>query len=252
MVNTWIIAALTLLGTALFRLSGALAQEASVIEPSGLQAEGTVFYLAGSKGYLIGAAHSVRHCGHPFVERSTGRLYPVELTQVDDANDFSLLHDPAAPAGDDGLPLAQRLSPALGETVLVYGFPYLIPLHGQGTLLVGNVVGFGGTQLGSSQFDPSIIRISMQLVAGFSGGPLVDTTGGVVGIASSVERFGSLSSASAASGNQLNFASGGEKLALFLDAAKVSYTQQANLTERPLTDIAAAIEKASVVLFCGL
>jgi S1-C subfamily serine protease len=219
-------------------------------DASALRSEGTAFYIAGESGSLVTAAHAVRNCARVYIKRPQGPLIPVAVARIDGATDLALLHDGTRPAGI-GLPVSQQAQPLLGEAVMLYGFPLLAVLQGQGTLLVGVISGFGGTRLGSTQFDPDLLRISMNLKLGFSGAALVDQTGGVVGVASSVEFFGSLGANPPTSSTVLNFVTSSVSFRGFLDTAKVSYKKAADAGQRSTPDIAATLQKASVVVFCG-
>jgi S1-C subfamily serine protease len=210
---------------------------------------GTGFYLAGSNGMLLTAAHVVHDCAHIVTRRPSGQFLDLAKASIDVAADLALLRDPTSPRGL-GLLIAKAVMPLLGEPVMVYGYGLFGPLHGAGSILVGNVTGFGGTRLDTRDFDPDLIRISTDLKVGFSGGPVVDGSGGVIGVASSVETIGLRGSNDVRTTATLNFVAGGNALQKFLDGSGISYSKVADSRSRPTTTIATALQYAAVPLFC--
>jgi S1-C subfamily serine protease len=211
---------------------------------------GTGFYLAGSNGMLLTAAHVIHDCAHIVTRRPSGQFVGLEKNSIDVAADLALLHDPTSPRGL-GLLVAKVVMPLLGEPVMVYGYGLFGPLHGAGTILVGNVTGFGGMRLDTRDFDPDLIRISTDLKVGFSGGPVVDGSGGVIGVASSVETIGLRGSNDGRATATLNFVAGGNALQKFLVGSGISYSKVTDSRSRPTTAIAATLQYAAVPLFCA-
>src|SRR5665213_3371616 len=245
----YVVSALLLI---LLTISTVSAEPSSPASPSNAapKGAGSGFYLAGSNGALVTAAHVVRDCAHILAKRSSGQFVALEASSIDVADDLALLRDSSG-GHRVGLPIAKEVTPLLGEPVMTYGFGLFGPLHGEGSLLVGNVTGFGGLRLGTRAFNPVIIRISMDLKFGFSGAPVVDASGGIVGVASSVETIGLRGSNDSRNTVTLNLVAGGVSLQKFLGSSKISYSRLTHSRSQSPTTIAAAMQHATVPLFCA-
>lgn len=128
-----------------------------------------------SNGLIVTNHHVIAH-GKPRVTLDDGREYPARILAQDAEIDLALLqiepHDlPAAPIADSrGL--------RVGQMVMAIGHPW-----GQrACLTTGIVSGLSQVQTRGKRGSAPVIRSDVRLAPGNSGGPLVNASGGVVGI----------------------------------------------------------------------
>jgi serine protease Do len=134
-------------------------------------------------GLIITNAHVVRRSS-PKVILPDGREFQSRLLGYDKFNDLAALAIdpdsadlPAVTPGD-----SRALRP--GEVVIALGFPWGIT----GSATAGNVVATGGGMPDMPGGDPDagasreLVAVSLHLRPGYSGGPLLDSAGRVVGV----------------------------------------------------------------------
>ena len=136
-------------------------------------ASGTAFVVA--DGRLITNNHVVEGCGRMVARNAAGAEQPAPVLATDRVRDLALLSVPAS----FGPPLTFRSSPDVrrGETVVTYGFPLFGLLSKGPTLTTGDVSALSGLRDNQSNF-----QISAPVQPGNSGGPLLDSSGNVVGV----------------------------------------------------------------------
>jgi serine protease Do len=128
----------------------------------------------GSDGLIITNAHVVRRQS-PRVILPDGQVVPSRILAVDPGNDLAALAVDAA-----NLPAARPGSSRgleAGQWVMAMGHPWGIT----GSLTSGLVVGVGSGLPGMPS-DRELVAVSLHLRPGYSGGPLVDAQGRVVGV----------------------------------------------------------------------
>jgi serine protease Do len=129
-------------------------------------------------GLIITNNHVVGR-GPITVELCDGRLLPAKVIARNRKNDLAALEVresglPAAPIGDSA-------NLRVGELVIAVGNPFGV----RGNATLGIISGVGNaTWMG--QADRDVIHADVALAPGNSGGPLVDATGHVIGIASMI------------------------------------------------------------------
>jgi serine protease Do len=157
-----------------FGALNARVQRSLVIVHDGHQGAGAgVVWRAG--GYIVTNHHVIAH-RRIGVTLADGRECPARLVADLPEMDLALLQV-------DGLdlpvaPIADSRGLRVGQIVLAAGHPW-----GQrGAVSVGIVSGLGTAQAGGRRGAIPVIRSDVGLAPGNSGGPLVNTAGGVVGI----------------------------------------------------------------------
>ena len=127
-------------------------------------------------GYLVTNHHVIAHGRRLFATLPDGQELPVVLTAQEAEIDLALLQveapnlPPALVADSRGL--------RVGQIVLAVGHPW-----GQrGVVTRGIISGLGTAQTRGERGSVPIIRSDVLLAPGNSGGPLVNTAGGVIGI----------------------------------------------------------------------
>lgn len=134
-------------------------------------------FIVSSDGAIITAAHGVDGCRSLTVAPSGAP--PVETTEinVDKSVDLALLKTklsgPIHP-----LPLRNDPAPRVGEPVYLLGYPLQRPLlPGHPSFFEAVVAGMGGLR-----GDPQVFRLSILVLPGMSGAPVLDARGRVIGI----------------------------------------------------------------------
>ena len=128
-----------------------------------------------SDGLIITNAHVIRR-SKPQVVFGDGKTLPAEVLGIDRENDLAAIKVeakdlPAAEAGNSR-------EMGTGQMVIALGHPWGII----GAVTSGMVVGSGQNLAGMPGGDRELIAISLHLRPGFSGGPLIDDQGRVVGV----------------------------------------------------------------------
>jgi serine protease Do len=148
---------------------------------------GTGFFVAPK--YVLTAYHVVEKCHKIFIKYPTYRSEQAFIIGHDKKNDLAVLKTEMTHMG-----LAKfRLRARLGENVYSYGFPYGNVLSSSGNFTSGLVSALTGFD-----DDSGLIQVSSPLQPGNSGGPLMDSSGAVIGISKGI--LGTLMAAEAAGG----------------------------------------------------
>jgi formylglycine-generating enzyme required for sulfatase activity len=183
---------------------------------------GTGFLIA--PNFLITNSHVVQGCASVKVKNESGRLRSL-VVDADPLTDLALLQVSKL----DG-PFATLRSPTsieLGEPVMVFGFPLSGSLTSGGNFTSGLVSGLRGLNELKSEF-----QITAPVQPGNSGGPVLDTSGHVIGVV--VAKLDAIKAA-AATGDipqNINFAVTAEALNAFLLKNKVPVNYSS--TRKPL------------------
>jgi serine protease Do len=149
---------------------------------------GTGFFVAPK--YILTSYHVVEKCiGQIHVKYPTYRSEKAYISSYDKKVDLALLKTDMPHRA-----IAQfRLRGKLGESVASYGFPYGNVLSTSGNFTLGNVSALSGPE-----DDSSMIQVSTPIQPGNSGGPLMDSSGVIIGVSEGI--FGTLEMAKLAGG----------------------------------------------------
>ncbi len=203
---------------------------------------GSGFFVS-EEGHVLSNAHVVKGCRRLQVQPPGGEATDASLLASAAADDLALLKletDPAAAAQfRTGAPLRQ------GESVLAYGFPLAGALASSGNATVGHVTALAG--LGD---DSRLLQISAPVQPGNSGGPLLDASGGVVGVI--VGKLDALKTARAIGDipQNVNFAIKASVATNFLEAQGVPFATQPAGRALATEDIAARARAITVRVDC--
>ncbi len=134
---------------------------------------GTGFIVAA--GRMVTNNHVVEGCGRMVARNAAGTELPAPVLATDRRRDLALL---SVPAGF-GPPLSFRSAPDVrrGDSVVTYGFPLFGLLSNGPTLTTGDISALSGLRDNQDNY-----QISAPVQPGNSGGPLLDSSGNVVGI----------------------------------------------------------------------
>ena len=140
----------------------------------GLRATGTAFAVDGA-GYLLTSWHVVSRCGAIRV-RHGSRVLPARVSAVDTGLDLALLNTRQRL---DVAPASFRRDPVSpGEGVAVAGFSREVAGSGLLKVVAGEVA-----EIPPRRAETDAMRLSVPVDPGSSGGPVLDRSGRVVGVA---------------------------------------------------------------------
>jgi hypothetical protein len=236
-------------GTVVMRIvATALAISAAMLASGGAAAQG----LATGSGIVVAAggevltnAHVVEACSSIKLTFGDGSTEPGELVARDQQNDLALLRirrkfDPARVA-------VFRDAPPLrpGDSIVVLGYPLSGVLASGPNLTVGNVSALAG--LGD---DTRYIQISAPVQPGNSGGPLVDTSGHLVGIVTAKLDALRVARAIGDVPQNVNFALKAQLAREFLDSKLISYKTAPSTTRLAPADVGDIARPFTVYIAC--
>jgi S1-C subfamily serine protease len=200
---------------------------------------GSGFYV-GPDGHILTAAHVVRQCRRTSVETPGAQSQEAEVVAAEAGSDLALLRVGVRPSAFASLDPDVQVE--VGESLAAYGFPLTGTLASAGTLSVGHVAALSGVHDNGSRF-----QMSVDLQPGSSGGPVLDSTGAVVGVA--VTRLKSTSSASGFVPG-VNFAVGGYDIQSFLARSGIVGNFDLGRAHMPLQRIAQLARSYTVRVSC--
>jgi TPR repeat protein len=218
--------------------SAALPKGATVI----VRSTGTGFVVTRS-GFALTNAHVVPACTTLTVRAPDGSTHPATVIDRDPRIDLALLKvdhvfTHIAVFREDQ-PIRQ------GETVVVYGFPLTGVLADQGNLTEGMVSALAG--VGN---DSRLIQISAPVQQGNSGGPVVDTSGNIVGVVVSKLNALNMAKTTGDVAQNINFAIKGSVARGFLEANAVSYATAKSARKIDTPDLADRMKDYPVQVRC--
>ena len=219
------------------RLRIAENEQSSLLPKLNLWGTGTGFFVS-SRGEMLTNQHVIDGCLQVTVED-----YGVaEVVAADAGNDLALLHLPDADP-DTIKTAAFRDSPRVqrGETVVAIGFPLQGTLSSSGNITVGTISALVGYNEDIREF-----QFTAPIQPGNSGGPLLDSSGHVIGVVSSELVRGH----DDVTPQNVNFAIKTQIALIFLDSQEVAYRTAASTEQRETTDIADSAEEFTHLVEC--
>jgi len=200
-----------------------------------LAGTGTGFFVS-TDGYMLTNHHVIEGCEYVSVQ-DFGR---VEVVSSDKGNDLAVLKvdvdsAPAIAKFRNG-PRVQR-----GETVIVVGFPLQGTLSSSGNITVGTLSALVGYNEDIREY-----QFTAPIQPGNSGGPLLDSSGHVLGVVSAELVPTSLDLVP----QNVNFAIKTQLALAFLDAADVAYETADSTEELETTQIADQAETYTRLVEC--
>lgn len=134
---------------------------------------GTGFFI-NRQGQILTSFHVVSQCSAVRIKAAGKQFEPATIIARDQSNDLAILQ--ATPNAVTGkLRTGVEIRP--GENIVVYGFPLSSELSSTGSITTGIVNSVAGLK-----DDPRYLQISAPIQPGNSGGPLLDSSGTIVGI----------------------------------------------------------------------
>ena len=136
-------------------------------------------FMFGSKDYVITNWHVIRGAKNIKVKFLNGEKINAEVLLKDSKNDIAFLkleRSPQLPASS--LKIGNSSSVKMGDKVFTIGYPAHWVM-GQNPKYTEGVV----NALSGIKDDPTVFQISAQIQPGYSGGPIFDQSGNIIGIA---------------------------------------------------------------------
>lgn len=201
---------------------------------------GSGFFVS-KAGHVMTNAHVVKDCATITVRPDGATALPAQVLARDVTNDLVVLKV----AGPVEKTLSLRSSVRLGEGIAAFGFPHTDILATTGNFTLGNV-----TALAGLRDDSRHLQISAPVQAGNSGGPLLDTSGNVVGVVASKLNAIKVAGEQGDLPQNVNFAVKASLATSFLDANQVTYETGTLGDKLDPADLADKAKKASVFITC--
>jgi S1-C subfamily serine protease len=221
---------------------------ASAAAPSGAKApklvdiNGTGFVVS-PDGHILTNNHVISECVGDVRGNLTGEgAMKLRIVSTDEINDLALLQAPRSfkqPATLRGTPMRS------GESIIAIGYPFHGLLTSDFTVTSGIVSSLSGL-LNDTRF----LQISAPVQPGNSGGPLLDTSGNVVGVVA--EKINALKFAKATGDmpENINFAIKTGAVRDFLDNSVVSYQTSEPGAEMKTEQIASNARAFTLLISC--
>ena len=199
-------------------------------------------YLISKNGLILTNNHVVQQCQTITVGHNKGRISNAIIVKTDAINDLALLKADSIPINNiDKIPtiengLVRKNRVALGEKILVAGFPYgdmLSDTLKVNSGLVSSVVGLGNN---TSRF-----QLDASVQPGNSGGPVYDEYGNIIGTVVSRLSKKYVAKKTGSIPENINYAINASTIERFLEFAghKTSYSiKRKKLSSKELSEIA--------------
>lgn len=198
-------------------------------------------FAVSQAGHVVTNAHVVRGCDTV----TTSRTGDMRILARDEETDLAVLE--RVPSSGPALaPIALRTNRIkLGETAYALGFP-LSGTLGSGLNFTNGIV----SSLAGLRGDPKAIQFTSPIQPGSSGGPLLDSTGAVIGVIVAKFDDGELFQSVGQISQNVNFALRPDTLAAFLKRSGVPYEPAQAVGSSDATAIAEFGEERTVQVVC--
>jgi TPR repeat protein len=204
-----------------------------------IQGTGSGFFVTAA-GHVLTNAHVVEDCSRASLADGA-RL---TILDVDTGSDLALLKTDATSTRAP-LSLRQGRGVRLADSVMVAGYPLTGLLSSGLNVTTGSVSALAGPE-----DDRRLIQITAPVQPGNSGGPLLDTSGNVVGVVVSKLNAVKVASLTGDIPQNVNFAISLGTLQAFLDANNVDYQTRASASPKSNADVAEMARAATVQIEC--
>jgi S1-C subfamily serine protease len=229
------------------RLGGTSVAGAAGTQTSGGKGKRTISSGTGiivdTQGRVVTNDHVVRNCGTLQVTDAANTSHAVTVAAHDSVNDLAVLtaahHWPQAATLRDG----HDLRP--GESVVVTGYPLSGIVGSSMAVTTGSL-----TALAGPRDDSRLLQVSAPVQPGNSGGPLLDSGGGVIGVVTGTLNGMVLAVATGTIPQNVNFAIKTAVLRNFLDTNGIHYASAAAKHEIPAADIGELARRFTVRVEC--
>jgi S1-C subfamily serine protease len=190
--------------------------------------------VMGSQGEILTNAHVVRECTRVTVRPPSGDPFAAHVIASDDKNDLALVS--GSPSLSARAVFRDGAAVRAGEPAVAMGYPLSGLLAATANLSSGIVSALAGLRN-----DQRYLQISAPVQPGNSGGPLLDSSGHLIGIVSSKLNAALVAQYTGDIPQNVNFALKAEAARTFLDSKTIAYRtarSDQNLSAADVGDIA--------------
>lgn len=201
-------------------------------------------FIVSANGHVITNHHVIEGCVGDITASLPGQPSTLlRIVSTDEINDLALLQAPTT-ANEVATIRATAIRP--GDAIIVIGYP----LHG---LLTSDFTVTSGivSSLSGLLNDTRHLQISAEVQSGNSGGPLLDTSGAVVGVVSSKLNALKVVKATGDLPQNINFAIKTGAMRDFLDNSVVPYKTAEPKTELKTAEIARLARAYTMLISCN-
>lgn len=212
-------------------------------KPGKLSEQTGTGFVVSSNGHVVTNHHVIDGCVGDIQGNLTGEA-PVKLRVVssDETNDLALLQ---APSAFKEVASIKEKAVHSGDSVVAIGFPYHGLLSSDFTVTTGIVSSLSGL-LNDTRF----LQISAAVQPGNSGGPLLSSTGEIVGVVAAKLNALKVARATGSIPENINFAIKTGALRDFLDNSVVPYQTAELKAELKTADIARNARGVTLLISC--
>ena len=204
---------------------------------------GTGFVISAS-GHIVTNYHVVNGCTGDIHGNLSGEpVTTLRVVSSDEANDLALLQGPAASFKDFAKIRDRAIRP--GDSIVAIGYPYHGLLTSDFTITTGIVSSLSGLLN-----DTRLLQISAAVQPGNSGGPLLDTSGQIVGMVSAKINALKFVRATGNIPENINFAIKTGAIRDFLDNSVVPYETAEPKGELRTAEIAGNARGYTLLISC--
>ncbi len=199
-------------------------------------------FVVNTAGHVLTNSHVVEEC-REITAILNDKKIKASLVKVDPENGLALLRLSAPPESAAIFRDGPDIRP--GETVVAIGFPLQEILASELNVTTGTLSAPAGIRN-----DVRFLQISAPVQPGNSGGPLLDTSGNVIGVVTSRLNALAVGVATGHIPQNVNFAINGSVARIFLEANGVEYFRTRSSVKSETADIAEKARKYTVLLEC--
>ena len=202
---------------------------------------GTGFIIS-SSGHIVTNNHVIDGCVGDIRGNLAGESEVVlRVVAADELNDLALLK-----ATNSYNEMARIRAAAIHSTVIAIGYPFHGLLTSDFTVTTGIVSSLSGLLN-----DTRYLQISAAVQSGNSGGPLLDTSGNVVGVVAAKLNALKIARATGDLPENINFAIKTGVVRDFLDNSAVPYQTADSVQEKKTADIVARARSYTMLISCS-
>ena len=204
---------------------------------------GTGFFVS-TNGYMLTNQHVIDNCQKLFVKTINGSFVARPVTS-DSVNDLAIIKvSIEEPVNASFFRVGSNVR--IGDDVTTVGFPF-------GELLGASIKASEGTvsALNGISNDTSKMQITAPIQPGNSGGPLLDSSGNVVGVISAKLNEIATAMITGSLPQNVNFAVKTSTALTFMDVADIKYQTQESRKKLDRADIIEAAKKYTALVECN-
>jgi len=200
-------------------------------------------FIINNHGDALTNYHAIRDCLN--VELHLGKTTShAQIQYIDEKDDLALLASNITPKNLASF-AGRKLSPRLGDDVIVMGFPLQGVLSSSPSLTTGNISAMAGVKN-----NESVYQITAPVQQGNSGGPVLNNSGAVVAVVQSKLNAVTVANYTGDIPQNVNFAIKNNVIKNFLRTNQIKYTTLNKFKKLSTADIAETASSYTVEVSC--